>query len=143
MNVFEILKARILSGNFKLMDMQGRIDTSFARGSLTAEQTQQLSALALEKASKEGEMPAIMDILTALSQRISALEEKTDMEENAGAYPVWKPWDGISSLYQKGAVVSHKGKLYQSVFPGQNVWEPGVAGTESLWKTYEGEDHGL
>ena len=143
MNVFEILNARIVSGNFKLMDMQERIETSFARGSLTAQQTEALSALAVENASKEGEMPGVMDILTSLSQRISALEEKADMEEPEDAYSVWKPWDGISSLYQKGAVVSHKGKLYQSVFPGQNVWEPGVAGTESLWKEYEGEDHGL
>lgn len=140
MNVFEILNARILSGNFKLMDMQERIETSFARGSLTAQQTEALSALAVENASKEGEIPGIMDILTSLSQRISALE---GMEETGEAYPVWKPWDGISSLYQKGAVVSHNGKLYQSVFPGQNVWEPGVAGTESLWKEYEGEKNDL
>ena len=51
-------------------------------------------------------------------------------------YPEWKPWDGISKDYQKGAIVSHNGELWESVYDGQNVWQPGAPGTENMWVKY-------
>lgn len=44
-------------------------------------------------------------------------------------------WEQPSSTngYSKGDRVTHNGKTWESTIDG-NVWEPGVTGTESLWK---------
>lgn len=41
---------------------------------------------------------------------------------------------GPENGYAKGARVRHHGKIWESTFDGKNVWEPGVIGTEALWK---------
>ena len=74
--------------------------------------------------------------IEALEARVKALEGNDDGGEEPIPYAEWKPWDGISKDYQKGAIVSCNGVLWESVFDGQNVWEPGTAGTESLWVKY-------
>lgn len=45
-----------------------------------------------------------------------------------------KPWEQPDSTnpYAKGDRVTHNGKTWESTVDN-NVWEPGVAGTESLW----------
>lgn len=45
------------------------------------------------------------------------------------------PWEQPDSTnpYAKGDKVTHNGKTWESLVDN-NVWEPGVTGTESLWK---------
>lgn len=40
---------------------------------------------------------------------------------------------GADNGYKKGDKVTHNGKTWESLVDN-NVWEPGVVGTESLWK---------
>ena len=76
-----------------------------------------------------------------IEERVKALEQGDETTpENTNPYEKWNAWDGISDKYQLGAVVEHNGILYQSVYNGQNVWEPGAIGTETLWTIYESED---
>lgn len=46
---------------------------------------------------------------------------------------IWQQPDSTNG-YSKGDKVIHDGHLWESVFDGANVWEPGATGTESLWK---------
>lgn len=49
-----------------------------------------------------------------------------------------KEWEQPESTnpYMKGDKVSHNGKTWESIVDN-NVWEPGVQGTEALWKEVE------
>lgn len=49
--------------------------------------------------------------------------------------PVWIQPDSTNP-YSKGDRVMHSGKQWESLIDG-NVWEPGTAGTETLWKEIE------
>lgn len=52
-----------------------------------------------------------------------------------GEIKPWEPWDGLSDKYQPGAIVSHGGKVWESTYDGQNVWEPGAVGIdERFWR---------
>ena len=46
--------------------------------------------------------------------------------------PEWEQ-PGSTNGYSKGDKVTHNGKTWESLVDN-NVWEPGVIGTESLWK---------
>jgi hypothetical protein len=46
----------------------------------------------------------------------------------------WKQPLGAHDAYKLGAVVTHKGKTWESLI-ANNVWEPGSVGAENLWKT--------
>ena len=46
--------------------------------------------------------------------------------------PEWEQ-PGSTNGYSKGDKVMHNGKTWESLVDN-NVWEPGVIGTESLWK---------
>lgn len=50
-------------------------------------------------------------------------------------YPVWSQPVGGHDSYAKGDIAEHNGILYESLVDG-NVWEPGVPGSETLWKVY-------
>ena len=49
--------------------------------------------------------------------------------------PEWEQ-PGSTNAYKKGDKVRHMGKIWISEVDN-NVWEPGVAGTESLWTEVE------
>ena len=49
-----------------------------------------------------------------------------------GVVPEWEQPDSTNP-YSKGDKVLHGGKTWESLVDG-NVWEPGVTGTESLWR---------
>lgn len=49
-----------------------------------------------------------------------------------GEVPVWVQPTGAHDAYNKGDKVKHGGKTWESLVDA-NVWEPGAAGTESLW----------
>ena len=49
-----------------------------------------------------------------------------------GTAPDWVQPDSTNG-YKQGAVVAHNGKVWRSLVDN-NVWEPGVAGTEGVWQ---------
>ena len=49
-----------------------------------------------------------------------------------GEIPEWEQPESTNP-YKKGDRVTHNGKTWESLVDG-NVWEPGVVGTEALWK---------
>lgn len=50
-----------------------------------------------------------------------------------GTIPEWVQPLGAEDAYNKGDQVRHAGKVWESLVDA-NVWEPGAAGTETLWK---------
>lgn len=140
--MYNILKAKITTGGVKLDEIQTRIKRLYATGDLTTGQMEELLELSQQKADPNVERPEVLAMLQSLSARVEALEKKLASTPDTEGDPqaeVWAPWDGISNKYQYDAVVSHNGKLWRSVFNGQNVWEPGAIGTESLWVEYTEE----
>ena len=148
--MYEIMKSTIAGGNYKLHDVQHRIKRLFLLGDLTEDQFDELYEMATGRASADAERPGTAALIQTLAEKIDALEARVtalDGGNNGSAdgsgdaeqpvYTEWKPWDGISKDYANGAIVSHNGKLWESCFEGQNVWEPGAVGTESLWSEYE------
>ena len=130
--MYDIIESVILNGGYKLTEIQHKIKKLYVLGDLTEEQADELINLASQGASPDAERPEILAMLQSLADRVKALEDKLANEE-AGSeetdeYPAWKAWDGVSSDYQYGVIVSHNGKLWQSTVEGQNVWEPGVYG---------------
>lgn len=135
--MYNIFKSRITTGGYKLADIQHRIKKLYAMGNLTDEQLDELLTVAQQNASADAERPEILSLIQNLANRVEALEKKQNStEEETEGYEAWTPWNGISDDYQPGAIVSHNGQLWQSVHSGQNTWEPGTVGTESLWAAY-------
>lgn len=140
--MYKVLKSVISAGGFKLADIQYKVKKLYATGDLTEEQLDELLAMAVNGISPENERPEVMEMIRRLAERVEALEEKMKEpsepgEEDPAEYEAWQPWDGISNKYQYGAIVIHKDKLWQSEYNGQNTWEPGTPGTETLWVVYE------
>ena len=50
-----------------------------------------------------------------------------------GTIPEWVQPLGSEDAYKKGDQVRHAGIVWESLVDA-NVWEPGAAGTETLWK---------
>ena len=141
--MYDILKNRIQTGGYKLADIQARAKKLYAMGDLTEGQLDELMALSQQKASPEAERPETLKMLQNLSERVSTIEKQlasqdgTQTETETPEYEEWEqPIAGLTDKYQHGAIVRRNGKLWQSDFIGQNVWEPGVPGTESLWVEY-------
>lgn len=137
--MYKSLKNRITAGGYQLTDVQSRIKRLFATGDLTEEQMDELLVLSQENATADAERPETLIMLQELAARVETLEKKLaqgDTETETSDYEDWTAWDGISDKYQYGAIVSHNDQLWKSVYNGQNVWEPGIAGTESLWVAY-------
>lgn len=135
--MYEIIRQVIENGGYKLAGMQEKIKRMYVLGDLTDAQMDELLALAAEGAASDAERPETIAMLRTLADRVSAIEERLGMNGSGEVYPEWKPWDGVSDNYQPGAIVSHNGRLWQSVYEGQNVWEPG---TVSFWVEYSAEE---
>lgn len=138
--MYDIIRSVISAGGYKLTQMQYKIRKLYALGDLSEKEMDQLLALASVGASADAERPEVLEMLTVLAEKLADLEkqvkELSGDQGEAEQYPAWKAWDGISKNYQTGAVVSHGGKLWESVYAGQNVWEPGVTG-EQFWVEYQ------
>lgn len=138
--MYGIIRQVIGNGGYKLNDMQQKIKRMYVLGDLTAEQTDELLSLALAGAQADAERPETIEMIRNLASRVDAIEAKLGMGEGEDipqeTYPAWTPWDGVSNNYQPGAIVAHNEKLWQSVFEGQNVWEPGAV---SFWVEYTEE----
>ena len=136
--MYDILKSVISAGGYKLAEIGHKIKKLFVLGDLNEAQMDELLAMASAGVSTDAERPENLELIQTLAEKVEALESRVAALEGGddaeqSEYAEWKPWDGISDKYQPDAVVSHNGKLWKSTFAGQNVWEPGVAGTESLW----------
>lgn len=147
--MYEIVKNVIMSGNFKLADMQKKIDTLWLQNDLTEEQRTELIALMKDNLNPETESPEKVELYKQILAKYADHEERITKLENGGVepespvgieVPVWEPWDGISDKYQYGEVVKIDQKYYISTYQGQNTWMPGSMGTESLWKEISKED---
>ena len=139
-----IIKGVISAGGYKLADIQHKIKKMFILGDLTEDQMDELLAMASGGVSADAERPEVLAMIQtlaaeieALKTRVKALEGAEDDPDEPGedTSPEWKPWDGISKDYQMGAVVSHNGDLWESVYNGQNVWEPNEA-NDILWRKH-------
>lgn len=141
--MYELIKNIILAGGYKLEEIQHKVQKMYILGTITESQMDELFALASAGVSTDAERPDTLAMFQAMSQRIDGLEERLaaleGKEPEPEEYEEWKPWDGVSNKYQLGAIVRHNGKLWESTFNGQNVWEPGAPGTDSLWKVYNAE----
>lgn len=70
------------------------------------------------------------DAAPSLFAKVLPGQEGNEPEEGYGE---WVQPDSTNG-YALGDRVSHNGKIWESTFNGANVWEPGVVGTEALWK---------
>ena len=135
--IYDILKSVIESGEYRLSDMTTRIDTVWAEGKLTDAQRTELHDLTQSRLTPDGEAPTLTAQVAALTARMADMEARLTALEGGGEeeeWPAWEPWDGVSDRYKHGAQVTHNGYHWRSTYAGQNVWEPGAAGTETLWE---------
>lgn len=70
------------------------------------------------------------DAAPSLFAKVLPGQEGNEPEEGYGE---WVQPDSTNG-YSLGDRVSHNGKIWESIFDGSNVWEPGAVGTEALWK---------
>ena len=157
--MYEIIKAAIEPGAFVVSDITQKINTLWVESKLTDEERQELSEMMIDYINPSTQAPELKELYLQLRVGLGAVEEemctlKAEVAELKGigetepgpgpetAIPKWKPWDGISTDYQTGAVVKHKGKYYKNVLEGmQNTWEPGSAGVdERYWKKITKEE---
>lgn len=139
-----ILENVIRHGGMPMAQVMERIDTMYAEGRLTQEERAALIEQMHAGAKPENEKPGWEQAYRLLEARVAALEAAQNQggagsEEESGSgkpeIPAWKPYDGVTRDYQQGAVVSHKGDIWESMFAGQNVWEPGAPGIdERYWR---------
>ena len=146
--MYEIIETAILTGGYDLHAMASKIDALYAADRLTAEEWQKLRKLCLDHLKPEDTRPELQQQLEYLAARVTAAEARLDALEAGQSgetggeadYEDWvQPIAGLTDKYQQGAIVRHNGKLWQSKFQGQNVWEPGALGTELLWVKYTQE----
>ena len=144
--MFGNLRRVILSGRYRLSEMAEKINVMWGESLITGEERDELLRLAEERLNPQTEAPELsaayvrlLERVNALEARVLALEGGGEEPSGGGEWPAWEPWDGVSDRYQTGAQVEHNGVKYVSVYAGQNVWEPGAAGTENLWKVWEGD----
>ena len=144
--MYNLIESVIRAGGYKLSEVQHKAKKLYLMGDITEEELDRLLQMASDGVNTDAERPETLEMLRNLSLRISELEARMaanddPVEPDAPAeYEAWEPWDGLSDKYQKGDRVTHGGKVWESVFDGQNVWEPGTAGTEALWIEYGVED---
>lgn len=73
MNVFEIYKTVISTGEYRISDMEERIETVYAQGKITAEERAELLSLASDHAKDTLQIDVVAK-LADLESRISVLE---------------------------------------------------------------------
>lgn len=142
--MFEIIKSVIENGIFRVNDLTNKIDTLWAESKLSDDERNQLVQMMTDYLNPASEAPELKEMYGRLEARVSTLEaevqapkgEEPGGGEESGTVPVWEPWDGISSKYQYGAVVTHNEKYFLDVLQGmQNTWEPESVGVdERYWK---------
>lgn len=153
--MYEVLKHVIQSGRFVVNDMTEKINVLWAESRLTDEQRDELLNMMINYLDPSTEAPKLIGRVNTLEAKVKSLEMaveelraaiKIDPHEpedpEKAVIPEWMPYDGISTNYQYGAVVTHNGKYYYNMLRDvQNVWEPGSAGVdERYWKEITKEE---
>ena len=149
--MYDIIKNIIQNGVFKVSDLTTKIDTLWAESKLSDDERNELVQMMTDFLNPSTEAPELKDLYERLEARVSVLEDAVKELQGGGLeepepdeiiVPAWVPWDGISSDYQYGAVVTHNGKYWQNVLQGmQNTWEPGAVGVDDrYWKEITKEE---
>lgn len=137
--MFNLIKSVITAGGYKLTEIQRKIKKLYLLGDITEAEMDELTILASAGVSADAERPGYLVMIQSLAAEVDTLKNRVKVlegcAEETAEYSQWKPWDGISGDYQYGAIVSHNGRLWISVFNGQNVWEPGTGGND-FWKEH-------
>lgn len=140
--MYGMIRTMIEKGGYDLSRMVETITQAWwPLERISSEERDALIGMAKAGADPASNTPGLAAVVAALTMKLEALEARVNaldggtQEEETG-YPVWKPWDGVSRDYAQGAIVIHNGRLWQSVYAGQNTWEPGAAGTGELWTAY-------
>ncbi|CVI72317.1 hypothetical protein NDGK_02517 [Clostridiales bacterium CHKCI001] len=148
-SMYEIIKFTIESRNFVVSDIKNKVDTLWIEGVLTSEQREELIQLISEYANPDTQAPELESLIAIVLQEIETIKDRIEKleggnetgTEQPNIIPEWKAWDGVSSEYQPGAVVTHNGKYYQNALDIQNTWEPGGEGIdERFWKEITKEE---
>lgn len=129
--LYDILKNSIYAGDFELSDMKNKIMTSWAYGSLTDDQRDELIAAARENAKPEASYSSLQEQINALGVRVKALEDKQSSStggDDSGStttdeYPEYKQPTGAADAYQVGDHITYNGKKYKCVL-ANCVWNP-------------------
>lgn len=116
-----IIENVIKKGGYDLTELLSKIDTFFAEGKLTAEERDELYALARVKPEAQYDVKAEIEKLWLA---VRALQNGTSSGEGATteAKPFVQP-TGAHDAYNKGDKVVFEGKTYVSAIDG-NVWSP-------------------
>lgn len=133
-SIYDILKNSIYAGDFELVDMKDKIMSSWAYGSLTDTQRDELIAAAREKANPEDSYKPLQDQITALGVRVKSLEDRVTALENKDSsssgtstttdeYPEYKQPTGSTDAYQVGDKITYNGKKYKCIL-ANCVWTP-------------------
>lgn len=149
--MYDIIKNIIQNGVFKVSDLTTKIDTLWAESKLSDDERNELVQMMTDFLNPSTESPELKDLYERLESRVSVLEDAVKELQGGGSedpepgeiiVPAWVPWDGISSNYQYGAVVTHNDKYWQNMLQGvQNTWEPGAVGVdERYWKEITKEE---
>lgn len=118
--MYNIIKAAINTGDYKLEGMLARIRTFAAKGLLNADEMTELEGLAREHATVKADTDLFEKVLE-LEKRIRALEEGKQ-EAPAEEYPAYV----AGKWYYKGDKCSHNGANYVCIAPDGVVctWSP-------------------
>lgn len=143
-SVYDLAKASIMLGGFKLAEKLRELTSIMIVGQIDPGEYEQLAELARQYANEEtkpeeanilGVLRLLKDENEDIKARLAKLEAANGEEPVEDDYPAWERWDGIIEHgYKFGAKVTHLGKRYISEFVGYNTWEPGLLGTEQIWK---------
>lgn len=118
--MYEVIKAAINTGDYKLESMLARIRTFAAKGFLNADEMTELEGLAREHATIRADTDLFEKVME-LERRIRALEENK-VEAPAEEYPAYV----TGKWYYKGDKCSHNGASYVCTAPDGVVctWSP-------------------
>ena len=149
-DIYNLAKASIEIGGYKLAKKLNELTAIMIVGQIDPAEYEQLTELARKHANPETEPGEanILGALRTLNAEVEAVKARlAKLEEAGGEEPAeeeiveWERWDGLpTSGYKFGKKVRHLGKVYISEYVGLNTWEPGLLGTEQVWRLISEED---
>ena len=85
--MYDIVKNVIISGDFRLSDMQTKIDTLWVQGDLTEDERNELIAIMKQYVKPESEAPEQIELYKQLLAKYESLDERVTKLENGGVTP--------------------------------------------------------
>jgi hypothetical protein len=137
--MYEVTKNVILSGNYELTDILGKIDALWIQGRLTDTERMDLVEMARAKAEPANTFAPLQDQIDALAERIAKLENAAPIDPDVPAeeYPEYVQPTGSHDAYHNGDKVTFNGKHYVCIAPEgvAVVWSPDVY--PAYWEVIE------